>query len=483
MYKTFYENLPPELTPLTKYSNSQEMLFENPTNDVEEKRRNPGLQSRVRVASARNISTGRSMTIHNLHASEVAFWADAKTLMTGLMQTIPESPNTMIIIESTANGVGGWFYDTWQQAVRGENDFTPIFLPWYLDENYTMNFNDESEREEFIKQVNSVIIDKDGREIHTEEWELIEEARKNWDIELTYEQLNWRRYAIRNKCNNDIEMFHQEYPSTPEEAFVASGRPRFSIPAIREYLKKATKGMRGYLEWNPDKSVRFVEDAKGYLEIWKKPEPERFYCIGSDVAEGLVTGDYSVGTVVSDDFDIHAIWHGHIDPDLLGEELVKLAVYYNDGYLGVERNNHGLTTLKAIQRLEYWNIYYQKTYDKIADKITQSMGWGTTSKTKPLMIDKLAEFVREKWLGIKSKELLMELLTYVIDDKGSTNAQEGCHDDRVMSLAIALQLVLEGRGENYTPEVPREVKKTNRYNDEPHYGYIDDEENKPEIAI
>lgn len=73
MYKTYYENLPSELTPMKKYSNSQEMLFENPTGDLEEKRRNPGLQSTIKIASAHNVNYGRSSTIHNLHASEVAF--------------------------------------------------------------------------------------------------------------------------------------------------------------------------------------------------------------------------------------------------------------------------------------------------------------------------------------------------------------------------------------------------------------------------
>jgi hypothetical protein len=490
MYKTFYENLPPELTPMTKYSNAQEMLFENPTNDIDDKRKNPGLQSKVRVASARNVSTGRSMTIHNLHASEVAFWQDAKTLMTGLMQTIPDTPNTSVIIESTANGVGGYFYDMCMQAMRGENDFTLIFLPWYLDEGYTMNFNDESERDDFIKQVSSVTKDNDGNDIHTEEWEIIQSASNDFGIDITYEQLNWRRYTIRNKCNNDIEMFHQEYPSTPMEAFVASGRPRFSISTIRKYLKQAAQGVRGYLEWveplgerYTGQHVRFVEDPKGYIELWKKPEEDKFYCIGADVAEGLINGDYSTGLVYDWDFNIVATWHGHIDPDLFGEELVKLGAFYNEAYLGIEVNNHGLTTIKAVQRLEYWNIYYQKTFDKLTEKVTQSVGWKTTTKTKPLMIDKLAEFIREGYIGIKSKDLLMECLTYVIDDKGATNAQDGCYDDLVMGAAIGLQLCLEGKGESFTPEVPKESKRANTYNDEPSYGEHNDDDNGIEIAL
>ena len=154
-----------------------------------------------------------------------------------------------------------------------------------------------------------------------------------------------------------------------------------------------------------------------------------------------------------------AKWYGHIDPDLFGFELVKLAKYYNDAYLGVESNNHGLTTLKAIQSYDYWNLYFAKIYDRFTDSITKKLGWQTTSKTKPMAIDKLAEFVRDFHIGIKDKTTIQELLTYIIEENGSTNAQQGCHDDCVMSLAIALQVWLEGKGDNYVPEVVDETKK------------------------
>ena len=84
------------------------------------------------------------------------------------------------------------------------------------------------------------------------------------------------------------------------------------------------------------------------------------------------------------------------------------------------------------------------------------MGWNTNVKTKPLMIDKLAEFIRELYLGIYSDLVISECFTYVINDNGTTDAQEGCHDDTVMALGILLQLLLEGKGENYAPEVPDE---------------------------
>ena len=268
---------------------------------------------------------------------------------------------------------------------------------------------------------------------------------------LTPEQMNWRKYTINNKCQGDVELFMQEYPSTPEEAFIASGRPVFNTASVRKYLNHAKEGTK----------VEFLQDDTGYAEIWQPPKSGEFYVIGGDVAEGKIEGDYSVAQVLDSNCNVVAMWYGHIDPDLFGYELVKLARFYNDAYLGVESNNHGLTTLKSIQKYDYWNLYFAKIYDRFSDSITKKLGWQTTSKTKPMAIDKLAEFVRDFHIGISSKITIQELLTYIIEENGSTNAQTGCHDDCVMSLAIALQVWLEGKGETYVPEVVDESRNKN----------------------
>mgnify|MGYP001026582433 FL=1 len=444
MFKRYFENLPDALRPMRKRNNAKELLFENPTTDDLEKRRNPGLQSTVKVATAKNTATGRSQTINYLHASEVAFWDNPKETFTGLLQCVPHSAKSTVIMESTANGVGDYFYDMWNNAVAGKNEFVPLFFAWFEMDEYSLPFETEEEKEEFIKEVNYEFKDEEGNTVHTEEYELMQ------DFGVSYEQLKWRRWCISNNCNCDVEQFHQEYPSTPEEAFIASGRPRFNIGVLKQYRRQAKEGDIGRLEYSGNRVV-FSPDPNGDVEIWKYPEEGKHYCIGADVAEGLITGDYSVGYVGDDNFDICLRYRTHIDPDLFGRELVKIAKYYNEAYIGCENNNHGLTTLKAIQNEEYWNIFFTKTYDKIADTVTQKIGWSTTPRTKPLMINKLAEFIRNKWIGIKDKILIQEMFTYVIDDKGSTNAQDGCHDDTVMALAILLQVLLEGKGENFVP--------------------------------
>lgn len=448
MSKLYYENLHEVLKPMKKYANGKILSFENPTNDDIEKSFNPGLRSKISIATAGTGEVGRSSTVHNLHASEVAFFPDGKTTMLGLMQAVPDQPNTTVIWETTANGVGDFFHEQWKKAERGENEFVPVFLPWFIQPEYTREFSSEAEKQAFIDEIELITKDSQGREVRSYEKEIMEKHK------LTYEQLNWRRHTVRNKCQGDEILFMQEYPCTAEEAFISSGRPRFGITSLRKYQAQTREPLkRGYL-YETSKGIEFVDDPKGYISIWEHPKPGMHYAIGADVAEGLITGDYSTAYVGSTEFDIVANWHGHIDPDLFGKELVKLARFYNDAYLGVEANNHGLTTLKSIVNTEYWNIYYSKNHEKIYDQMSQKIGWTTNQKTKPLMINKLAEYVRDYYLGIPCDLLIGEMFTYIIEDNGSTNAQAGCHDDTVMACGIMLQLLLEGKSDNYVPEIP-----------------------------
>ena len=104
----------------------------------------------------------------------------------------------------------------------------------------------------------------------------------------------------------------------------------------------------------------------------------------------------------------------------------------------------------------------KKSYSKLNETITQKIGWNTNVRTKPLMINMLVAYIREMWLGLPWDTLISECFTYVKGDDGvTTNAQTGCHDDTVMALAICLQLLLEGRGEDYVPEIPNERKYIN----------------------
>jgi hypothetical protein len=204
MSKLFYDLLPSWAKPMRRYDNKKQMVFENP----EEKTRmdNPGLRSRMVIATAEKAKVGRGLTIHNFHGSEVAFWKNAKDLMLSVLQAIPNLPNTAVFLESTANGFGGdgeYFYKTVQDALAGKNEFELVFLPWYLMPEYSLAFVDDKEKVNFSSNL--------------DEYEKGLKASKK----LTLEQLNWRRWAIQNLAGGDTEKFKQEYPATIEEAFVA----------------------------------------------------------------------------------------------------------------------------------------------------------------------------------------------------------------------------------------------------------------------
>lgn len=415
MSKLFYDELPDELKPMKKASNAKEVVFENPTLDQEEKKANPGLRSRIKIASANNMGAGRSATIHNLHASEVAFWRDAKTLMLGLMQAVPNTPNTMVVLESTANGIGDYFYTEWQRAVRGESDFVPLFFAWFEDPGYEMDVPPD-----FAPTADEI------------------ELMRLYPA-ITHRKLVWRRWAITNNCGGDVEMFKQEYPSDDMEAFLVSGRPRFDTNVLREYLSKCQPGERGNLEQTGSR-VQFIPDPNGYLEVWQRPQRGVEYFIGADVAEGLEKGDYSAAPVFSEHYDLAALWHGHMDPDLYADQLTMLGEWYNEALLAVEKNNHGFSVLSRLKE-SYNNLYYRTDYDKLEEVEKKELGWWSGEKTKRLAVDTMARLLRDKQLGIKSKLLISECLTYVRDSKGSTNAQEGSYDDTVMGSAIILHVM------------------------------------------
>lgn len=463
MSRLYYDCLPDVIRPVVSRSNEKALVFEDKDSE------NKGLRSKFSVGTANTVEGGRGNTFHNLHVSEVAFFPSADKTLTALLQSVPDMMNTMVVLESTANGIGDYFHKQWNLAKQGSSDFIPIFLPWSIDPTCVRPFRSEEEKDRFVTDVEKTYVNIDGVLVRTYEKTLMEQYN------LSYEQLNWRKWAINNKCGGNETVFQQEYPINDIEAFISTGRPAFNIETLREYMKKSKDAEDvGYIDVEGG-IFKFRKENKGYIKMWEKPTPGVIYAIGADVAEGLENGDYSSAYVINTKtLDIVANWHGHIDPDLFGTELVKLARYYNNAFLGCENNNHGISTCKAVVALEYWNIYYTKTFDKLTDKFTQRLGWTTNMKSKPLMIDKLAEYIRERHLGLPDAMLIDELMTYVIAANGSTNGQNGCNDDRVISMAITLMMALENMGDEYTPERTDNVRKQK--------DVIHEEDNKLEVA-
>jgi len=413
IFRTYYDNSNPLFKVSTKYNTRNDITFAN------EAEPHKSLNSQIDTATAENTGTGRGQTIQWLHASEVAKWRNGQEIVAGLMQAVALMKNTAIFLESTANGIGDYFHTTWQAAKRGESAFEPLFFPWSIHKEYE------------LPVPKHFILTKAEKELQKEHG-------------LNKRQLQWRRKKML-EFTGDEKRFYQEYPLTDAEAFLASGSPRFNIyklqemeskcydPQTVELIEKKTK------LGTPKIIPKSLEGAP--LKVWFQPQEGHEYVIGADVAEGIEE-DYSVATVMDRDSHVTvARFRGDVEPSDFGEILDIIGRWYNRALIGCEINNHGLTTVQRLRDLGYDKLYRrERGMDERYEEYTSKLGWRTDMRTKPLMIDALSEAISLGQITDYDKIFILECMTYIRDNRGRTNAQEGQHDDTVISTAIALQL-------------------------------------------
>lgn len=411
MYKLMYNNLPDEIRPQLKASNAKELVFNN--------KNNSGLNSRIRCMTAGSEGLGRSFTLKYLHISELAFWqGDVKKTLLGLFQAVPNDPDTMVIIESTANGYEE-FQERWEAAVKGESDFYPLFLGWNELDEYSMPYT--------------------GFDLTDEEKELKKEYN------LTDDQLTWRRWCIKNNCGGDVELFKQEYPICPEEAFLTTGKCVFDQQKIMDRLKQLKPPLKkGYFEYKYDDSkprdkkisdIKWIDDEKGFISIYKLPRNEASYTLGGDTA-GDTEGDYFAAHMIDNNTGEQvAVYHNMTDETLFARQMFCLGKYYNYAKLAIEAN-FSTYPIKELSRLGYNNLYVRDKEDNFTAGIIPSYGFKTTSITRPLIISSLVDIVREHVELINDKFTLLECLTFITNEHGRKEAMEGKHDDLVMSAGI-----------------------------------------------
>jgi len=409
MSKLYHEQVAREFKHPLQRSNEKKIEFAN-------------RHSQILVDTADNLDAGRKYTFQIVHLSEIEFFRDARTLMIGLNQAIPELPNTIMIGETTANGVGGYFYEQWHKAKRGETDWADLFFGWFEDNTYQ-------------KDVPA------GFELTVEEQDILTKHK------LTLRQMAWRRDCIKNKCDGSVDIFNQEYPAIDEEAFLVSGHCRFNTDCLK-IIRNTTvnEGEESMLE-DVYGTVIVTPHPTGWLKIWKKVEENHSYIIGSDTSEGIenktASGkehDYSTAEVLDlDTLEQVAEIKCHLEPDVFAEELRRLGVYYNKAMIGVERNHPGYGVLLELRK-KYKNIYYMEIFEEATQTRKKKLGWLTDPKTKPLMVGEGDRIIREGLATIRSPELLSELMTFVRLADGKTEAQEGCFDDLVIAWLIALQI-------------------------------------------
>ena len=350
----------------------------------------PHLDSEYRVEAA-GENAGRGMTIQCLHCSEVSRWpGDAAATLAALRAAVP--PDGEIVLESTANGACGCFYEEWQRAEQ--MGYSRHFYPWWYEPSYKKKV----EIAEFTE----------------EELELMQKH------ELTAEQIGFRR---------DIRATHgrraaEEYAEDAESCFLASGECYFDAKAAEKRLHEELPTV----------------DQKdgGRVLVFLPPQQGNEYIIGVDPAGGHADGDYSCAQVIDRASGMQcAELRGHLDRQETAGRVALLAREYNKALVAVERNNHGHEVLSALA-MNYGDV---KLYKQKNDA-----GWMTTAASRPRMLQNLAAVLESAPSLFNSSRLLEEFKTFVRRPGGAPAAANGAHDDTVMAMAIAMEVRAELSG-------------------------------------
>ena len=403
-----YSQLPDVLKPTEKYNNRKQLLFEK-------------INSSWAVDTATK-DVGRSRTVNFFHGSECAFWKDGISPIQGALGEA-FTKNCIKIWESTANGYND-YQRMWNSGVH-----INCFYEWWRTKEYAIAFRSEDSKQEFMQS-----IDKGKGWI----WERLQWLRD--EKHLTAEQLFW--YWNKYDKYLDKDLIKQEYPCTPHEAFLLSGKNVFDTAIILERLEALPKPIKtGYFIYDYDglriSNIKWVNDKSGYIKLYALPSQLGFTecCIGGDTAgEG---SDFFTGHVLDARTGQQvAVLKHQFDADQYTKQMYCLGKYYKDALIGIEANFDSFPIME-LQRLGYQKQYAREAQDTYTGKTEKRFGFKTTSLTRPTIISRLIEIVREHCDTINDQDTLEELLTIIRNEKGRIEAPEGGHDDMMMGLAIA----------------------------------------------
>jgi hypothetical protein len=324
-------------------------------------------------AKSSNSDAARSEAVSLLLIDEAAFIDNIEETFTAAQQTLATGGQCMAL--STPNGIGNWFHSTYAKAETAENSFIPIKLPWTVHPERNQTWRDMQDRD-----------------------------------------LGPRMAAQECDC---------DFLSSGETVF----EPEDLIFYEETYQKDPTE-KRG---------------VDGNLWVWESPDYSKSYMVTADVSRGDST-DYSTFHVMDIESCVQvAEYKGKLSPKEFGNVLVGIASEYNDALLVVENANIGWSTIEQILEREYKNMYYsstsnQDTVESYMSKYEREKlvpGFTMSMKTRPLVVAKMTEYIREKAVTIQSKRLLHEMRVFVWKN-GKAQAQTNYNDDLVMAFATSL---------------------------------------------
>ena len=415
--KFTYNRLPEILKPTEKYNSKRQLLFEK-------------LNSSWSIDTATK-EVGRSRTINFFHGSECAFWKDGiSSIQASLGETFTK--NAIKIYETTANGFND-YREMWKSGHH-----INCFYQWWKTREYRLNFETKNMRTKFLNDIDR----RKGEWIYD---------RLKWlrdEKKLDENQLYW--YFKKYQGYIDKELIKQEYPCTEDEAFIASGRCYFDtetiIKRIDEIEKLEDYGIKdiGYFKYDivvkgykkEITNIKWVSDKiNGYIKLYRMPNEYTPYVLGGDTAgEG---SDFFTGVVI-DNTTKQTVAKLKIEQDETEytRQIYCLGMYYNKALIGLEVNFSTYPTKMLSEEYEYPNLYIRQKEDEFTGKTERKYGFRTDRITRPLILAELQEIFKENIEWITDLDILKEALTFIKNDKGRPEAQEGCHDDLIMALAI-----------------------------------------------
>ncbi len=412
--KQMYNDLPDCVRIETIANNRKELKFVN--------------HSRIIVCTCGSKDNARGSTLNFVHLSEVGFMNEyLDKQLTAIEQALVS--DGVMILESTANGLNR-FSEMWNKSVSGESPlWKPFFFSWVQDKRmFSEEYKEYSER--YKNLFGHPLLDE---ELDSNEIILREKG-------ASLEQLMWRRLKISNSSE---EKFAQEFPSTPTEAFISTGANVFNAKMIHERLSGLSLLETKKL---PDSVTPIIRKHKQYFTIWRLPTKGKRYYIGVDTGEGLGSdNDYSVICILDEEGYQCAEWRSNkVKPYEFSELVYKIGQFYNSGLLIVEKASAGHTVVDKVRHdYHYTNMFKYKSYDQKTGKGKRKVGWETTTKSKPIMVNDMQEMFETGQCLVNSKDCLQEMKLFELVD-GSFKAASG-HDDTVMAYAMALQGLKSGQ--------------------------------------
>ena len=423
--RVVYDRLPDILKPHEKFNSKKELFFDK-------------LNSSWRIATATK-EVGRSKTLNFIHYSEVAFF---EVSLADLQSSIGETATAdcFSVYETTANGYNE-AKDLWDKG-----SCINLFYEWWHTEEYSSTdyqFLDKNKDDQWLQDRLQLLKEKG----------------------LTKEQLAW--YAKKYDSYIDKAKIKQEYPISPQEAFISSGECVFDQDKVAnqfERVKDLQPLKTGYFKYRKNyeaikdssgelleekftiEDIEWVEDKHGYIRIHEEPQTrskdgvvthQAPYSIGGDTS-GLGIDFYTAKVINNLTRKTAATLHKQaMDDDLYAEQLYCLGKYYHEALIGIEVNYSLQPTKYLSEKLNYSNLYVREVFDTMAKKVVKRFGFETNAKSRPVILSDLITLVREDITIEEDALTLKEMLTFVKNDKGRAEAMEGFHDDLVMALAIA----------------------------------------------